>query len=240
MRCVDPGGGDPHCRSLRRRRLRRAVRGSCAEQRGRGYGYKLGWRGHHRRRPVHVGRRRTAPRLRVNGFSRGSVPGSGVAASCDASLSGRTGTPGRPHVGGLLMGSSRGDRAAVARVAPTSARWREERTYLNAHRHELAVRAQQLYPEAWRLEGTPLLARASWLPESPLPLDQVVVSWQAEVAGAGVTGREPASSGVRPLRAAGGQYACYADSVRELSRPRLFEDRVCYSILSVDVCDAAA
>jgi hypothetical protein len=138
------------------------------------------------------------------------------------------------------MGSSRGDRAAVARVAPTSARWREERSYLNGHRHELAVRAQELYPEAWRVERTPLLGRPSWIPESPLFLDQVVVSWQAEVAGGGVTGREPASSGVRPVRATGGQYPSYADSVRELSRPRLFEDRACYRILSVDVCDAAA
>ncbi len=138
------------------------------------------------------------------------------------------------------MSGSGQHRATVARGAPTAAAWCEERAYLNAQRHQLSILAQQLYPGAWSVEGTPLLGRASWLPESPLPLEQVVVSWRAKPAGGGVSGREPASSGVRPLRAEGGQYACYADSVRELSRPRLFEDRLCYRILSVDVTEAAA
>jgi hypothetical protein len=59
--------------------------------------------------------------------------------------------------------------------------WLRERAFLNARRHELARTAQDLYPRSWRVAGTPMLARAGWIPAAPLPLDRVTLSWhQAE------------------------------------------------------------
>ncbi|HEY2692974.1 MAG TPA: hypothetical protein VGJ50_31370, partial [Streptosporangiaceae bacterium] len=145
--------------------------------------------------------------------------------------------------------------------------WLRTRGYLNAHRHELTRSVLELYPEDWRVAGTPMLARPEWRPAAPVPLDQVTLSWYprgaANAAGLDGTvvdgtvvdgtvvddpvvdgtvlddpvlddtvldGTGPETSAVRPLREDGGRFACYADALGALSRPRLFEDRTCYRI----------
>jgi hypothetical protein len=138
------------------------------------------------------------------------------------------------------MRMTRPDDAGAMRVAMTCERWRRDRAYLNAHRHALSLVAQQLYPEVWRVAGTTLLARPSWLPQDPVPLERVALSWQSDVPGWEVSGREPASALVRPLRAPGERYSSYAEALGDLSRPRLFEDRKSYRLLDVDVGDDAA
>ena len=98
--------------------------------------------------------------------------------------------------------------------------WLRVRRYLNEHRHELTQAAQALYPSHQRVAGTPLLARPGWLPDAPVPLDQVMLTLCAETDG----GRpEPALSG-------------YAATLAELSPPALFEDRICYRLLDVSAC----
>jgi hypothetical protein len=112
-------------------------------------------------------------------------------------------------------------------------RWLAERRFLNANRHDLARTAQDLYPRSLRVAGTPMLARPEWIPAAPVGLDQVTLTWRPAAAAAPLLGGVPESAAVRPLRADGRRFGCYADALGALSRPALFEDRACYRLLDV-------
>jgi hypothetical protein len=111
--------------------------------------------------------------------------------------------------------------------------WRAVRGFLNSRRHELSLAAQHLYPATLTVAGTPLLARPGWLPARPVPLDQVVLSWQAGWGSHGpvADGTGPEFAGVLPLREDGSRFGSYAAALAELSRPGIFEDRSCYRLL---------
>jgi hypothetical protein len=109
--------------------------------------------------------------------------------------------------------------------------WRRARAYLNASRHDLGHAAARLYPPSWPVAGTKLLARPGWLPEAPVPLEQVTLSWTPGRPARVVDGTEPESAGTRPLRDGGGRFGCYAAALGALSRPGIFEDRACYRLL---------
>ncbi len=120
-------------------------------------------------------------------------------------------------------------RGAVTR---SQQQWRRERRYLNEHRRDLAHAAGSLYPEAWRVAGTPLLARLEWLPADPVPLEAVTLSWHPGHPGAVIDPVQPPDSlGVRPLRDDGARFPSYADALASLDRPRLLENRTCYRLL---------
>ncbi len=116
--------------------------------------------------------------------------------------------------------------------------WRESRRFLNQHRLQLTATAAELYPNAPRVGGTLLLSRTGWLPPDPLDLDDVRLCWDAEVPRAAVVGREPASEGVRPLRADHERFETYAEAVDALDRPRLFENRYSYRLVGADLATA--
>jgi transcriptional regulator with XRE-family HTH domain len=118
-------------------------------------------------------------------------------------------------------------------------RWREVRATLGGRRRELAVIAEGLYPD-WRipgLEGAGLIAPPSWIPSEPVPLSNVVLDLQADTTpttAPSVTGSERESGQVRPLMSADQRYPRYSHAVRDLARPRLFENRLCFRVMSVD------
>ena len=124
------------------------------------------------------------------------------------------------------MADTRSDAALRSRR-----HWLAVRGVLGDRRHELAGAAQGLYPRSWRVAGTPLLARPGWLPEGPVPLDQVALSWQPGQLAAGVDGTGPEFAAVLPRRRGGGRFGCYSAALGALNRPGLFEDRACYRLL---------
>jgi hypothetical protein len=109
------------------------------------------------------------------------------------------------------------------------ARWLRVRQYLNEHRRELTRAAQELYPAQLRVAGTPLLARAQWLPAVPIPLGQVVLDLQPDTPPASLA--EADVSRLLPVREDGTRYATYAGAMAALARPALFEDRASYRLL---------
>jgi hypothetical protein len=118
--------------------------------------------------------------------------------------------------------------------------WLRVRDFLNRRRHELSGAAQDLYPGAWRVAGTPLLARAEWLPAAPVPLDQVRLSWQPGWPVRGIDGTGPETAAVLPLRDGASRFGCYAAALGALSRPALFEDRACYRLLEAAAAPGTA
>jgi hypothetical protein len=117
--------------------------------------------------------------------------------------------------------------------------WRHARAYLNARRHELGHAAARLYPRSWPVAGTKLLARPGWLPEEPVPLEQVTLSWTPGWPARAVDGTEPESAAARPLRDGAGRFGCYAAALGALDRPGIFEDRACYRLLEASAATGA-
>jgi len=118
--------------------------------------------------------------------------------------------------------------------------WLRVRGFLNRRRHELGRAAQELYPRSWRVAGTPLLARAEWLPAAPVPLDRVALAWHPGPQALGIAGTEPEAAAVLPLREGASRFGCYAAALGALSRPRLFEDRACYRLLGAAAAPGTA
>lgn len=123
----------------------------------------------------------------------------------------------------------------------SQARWLRTRFYLNAHRHELTLATQDLYPAAWRVAGTPLLAGPGWLPGAPVPLDRVTLTWRPGIHRKGTDGTGPESAAVRPTASGrGAPFASYSAALGALARPGLYENRLCYRLLDAAASPAAA
>ena len=118
--------------------------------------------------------------------------------------------------------------------------WRRARAYLNGHRHELGHAAAGLYPRSRPVAGTKLLARPGWLPEAPVPLEQVTLSWTPGWPAREVNGTEQQAAAALPLRDGAGRFGCYAAALGALNRPGIFEDRACYRLLEVSAAPGLA
>ena len=136
-------------------------------------------------------------------------------------------------------GPAAGSPALDAGRAASQAAWLRTRGDLNASRHRLTGLASQDFPAGWFVPGTGLLARPAWIPDRPVPLDQVRLRWSPGLAsGAGAPaafdGAAPELRAVRPLRDGRVSYPRYSDAVGDLARPGLFENRACYRLLEVE------
>lgn len=118
------------------------------------------------------------------------------------------------------------------RVLASQEEWRATRQRLNASRHRLSQVAAGLYPSA-RLEGTGLIAGPGWIPDKPVDLADVTLA--EDTAGEPVLdGSEAETALVRPLQSLTRPYPRYTTAVRDLARPRLFEDRLTWRLSGVD------
>jgi transcriptional regulator with XRE-family HTH domain len=123
--------------------------------------------------------------------------------------------------------------AAQQVVAASQDGWRSDRRYLNHHRNDLAQAASRLYPPEVQVKGTPLIAPPSWLPAEPVGLGAIDMAWVPESPQVRVTGGEPETEPVRPLRAPGKQFERYTSAIRYLDSPSLFENRPSYRLLGL-------
>ncbi|MFJ5116990.1 XRE family transcriptional regulator [Kitasatospora sp. NPDC088548] len=112
--------------------------------------------------------------------------------------------------------------------------WQRVRAFLNDHRFALTSRLLAESPPDHLVPGTPLLARRHWIPEQPVPLERVRLRWQPDTPAAPVDGGGPELDHIRPRQQDGTTCRRYADAVRDLAKPRLFENRSCYRLLDVE------
>ena len=123
-----------------------------------------------------------------------------------------------------------------AEVAASRAQWRAERSWLNQHRHALSRLAIQLYPAELRVPRTALIAAPGWIPAGdPIPVRSISLRLDEHPQETRVTGREPESRAVRPLRSADAPFECYTDAIRHIDPPALFENRPSYRLLRCDL-----
>jgi hypothetical protein len=129
---------------------------------------------------------------------------------------------------------------AGRQAADTPEHWLAVRRALNVHRYELADLAGRRYPAVLRVADTPLLSRHEWIPDRPLDLDEVKLSWAGNGPGPVVNGSEPESAPVRPVSAAGERYPTYADALGIIDPPALFDNRLCYRLLAANLADGTS
>ncbi|WP_344592801.1 hypothetical protein [Actinomadura vinacea] len=108
--------------------------------------------------------------------------------------------------------------------------WRQAREFLTGNRHELGQMASRLYPDVPTVEGTPLLARPEWLPDTPLPLDALRLQWNQHP-------EPPAVADPRDGLPDG--FRTYAEAWQALAPPKVFEDRPSYRLLDADLTTVA-
>ena len=121
----------------------------------------------------------------------------------------------------------------VSEVGAAQARWRDERRDLDRRRAALARLGARLHGDIDQVGSTGLLVAPGWLPEAPVPLDRVELTWTDAVPAPAVDGTGPASSAVRPPWPSGRPFATYAAAMGALAPPRVFEDRPSYRLLAV-------
>jgi len=98
---------------------------------------------------------------------------------------------------------------------------------------ELTQLVSSLYPPPARLGSTGILMPASWRLAAPADLTGVQLAWQDSAPAPVVTGQHAETRPLRPLASPGRPYTRYHRAVRDLDRPRLFENRLCYRLLDV-------
>ncbi|HEU0086856.1 MAG TPA: XRE family transcriptional regulator [Pseudonocardiaceae bacterium] len=115
-------------------------------------------------------------------------------------------------------------------VVASQRAWREVRQHLIRRRAELAACAVQLYEPSWRLPQAPMLSLGSWLPSTPLALEDVQLGWEPNPPTPIVVGQEPEVRPLLPLRTRLQTFPSYSSAIRYLSPPALFDNRPCYRL----------
>jgi transcriptional regulator with XRE-family HTH domain len=96
-------------------------------------------------------------------------------------------------------------------------RWRAVRAELNANRARLGDLASELYPQGQRVAGTTVLVAPGWLPDSPVDLTDIELSWLPESPNPEITGKAPEAAGARAMLPSGKPYDRYSRALRDLA-----------------------
>ena len=115
-------------------------------------------------------------------------------------------------------------------LTASQAEWLRVRSYLQVHRHALAVDAAGAYPAERRMAGTPLLTAPEWQPAEPVPLHDIELEFFPSAAPLPAPGGAPL-----PERPDGTRYRSYSDALRDLAAPAVFENRPTYRLTEADL-----
>jgi hypothetical protein len=139
------------------------------------------------------------------------------------------------HIPGAMLGIGQreweesadlsGDAASLA----SQHEWLNERKLLNQNRAALTQVALDLYHQSIRVNRTGFLMREDWKLDHPIDLGKVSIEL-THPPDPIVTGRHEETLRVRPLSSSGKPYESYHRAMRDLDRPRLFENRICYRL----------
>ena len=125
-------------------------------------------------------------------------------------------------------------RAGETEVQRSQREWLNTRRMLNRYRAELTHIVSGIYPPEARLGSTGILMAPEWQLQAPVDLASVELVWRQELPPPPVNGQHEETRPLRPLVSPGHRYTRYHRAMRDLDRPRLFENRLCYRLLDVN------
>ncbi len=120
------------------------------------------------------------------------------------------------------------------RVLADQDEWRQTRAALNANRAALTAVAASVYQPSWRLGETGLLAAAGWIPRQPVDLSAIKLEHHADAPAPLIDGTETQTEHVRPRTSLVRRYPRYTHAIRDLARPRLFENRMSWRLTDLE------
>jgi hypothetical protein len=136
------------------------------------------------------------------------------------------------------MAANTGEETPPGRT-PSEERWLHVNGYLNANRHELALRAAAQYPAAARLAGTPLLSGPAWRPPAPVPFEAIRLAFRPDAPPPAVPDLASLAPYALPERVDGHRYQRFSEVIGALAAPAVFENRPVYRLLSADLADTS-
>lgn len=116
-------------------------------------------------------------------------------------------------------------------VAAAQSDWRQVRAALNRRRMALSRAVAGLYPADQRVGLSGLIAPAAWMAERPVDLGDVALAFHRDQQEPALTGSEEQAARSRPLETVDQRYPRYSLAIRDLDRPRLFENRTAWRLL---------
>jgi transcriptional regulator with XRE-family HTH domain len=125
------------------------------------------------------------------------------------------------------------------RVTHSREQWVRTRQALNIHRRSLTALAAGTYPEAARLGDTGLISGPGWIPDVPVRLDAIHLTHDPQAPAPRLDGTEPESAHVRPLCTITKPYGRYTAAIRDLAKPKLFENRSAWRMTELGWSDGA-
>jgi hypothetical protein len=87
--------------------------------------------------------------------------------------------------------------------------------------HDAASMLNTTQSRLSKLEKGSQALRDVWVPDGPVDLTDIALSWRTESPAPQIEGKAPESAGARPLMANGERYSRYSRALRDLARPRL-------------------
>ena len=139
------------------------------------------------------------------------------------------------------------ERPATRALTASQSDWLRVRSFLQTHRHALAVDAAEDYPAGARVAGTPLLGAPGWQPAGPVPLRDVRLELSAptepsaaEPSAAALGALADGAAPLLPGRPDGTRYLRYSDVLRELAAPAVFENRPTYRLTEAELTPGAS
>jgi hypothetical protein len=115
--------------------------------------------------------------------------------------------------------------------------WHDVRKYVGLNQKKLHARAVELYAPSWRLPQAPMLSQPSWLPDTPIALEDVELEWEPNPPKPIIVGQEPEARSLLPLRTRRQTFPSYSSAIRYLGPPVLFENRPCYRLLGATLSE---
>lgn len=112
--------------------------------------------------------------------------------------------------------------------------WLKVRRVLTENRVLLTELASRLYGGMSPILGTPMLTCDRWSPSRPVSLDSVELQWLSDAPPPVLLGDSVLTEHVRPLTQNGVHYSRYSRALRDLARPKLLDNRICYRLLDAE------
>lgn len=130
-------------------------------------------------------------------------------------------------------------RLGDARVREAQQDWARVRSIMSKNRISLAQLVAQLYPSPLHLDSTGILCNPDWFFDSPVDLSEITIKSASSAKPPVINGSEPDSLHVRPPIDADRHFDTYSHAVRDIARPRLFENLPAWRLTQVDFADAS-
>lgn len=118
-------------------------------------------------------------------------------------------------------------------VAESQQKWLHVRKQMPGRYLDLARAAAKLYPEDVRI-GDGLISRPDWKVTPPLDLDNIELTFDPHAGPPALDGAEEEAAHLRPMRDQNRRYQRYSHAIRDVARPKLFENRPSWRLIDAE------